>query len=162
MGHRKGSKYFKFDWTQFISDWRLVQSLNRSKACVGMLVFLSRGGWARTTLTRIWTRRCFAASPRIRSEFLAIGRGFQQVLIWWLPKRDHFPFLAYSIFSVCQKLYQRNHGVPPLLISKIKGCFQNAVKPDEVSKHASPIERKGKVKASVARCLRTPPKAAKR
>ena len=43
MWRRKGSKYFEFNWTQIISDWRLVQSLLRSKVRVGMLVFYLEG-----------------------------------------------------------------------------------------------------------------------
>ena len=43
MWRRKRSKYFEFNWTQIISDWRLVQSLHRSKVRVGMLVFYLEG-----------------------------------------------------------------------------------------------------------------------
>jgi hypothetical protein len=46
--------------------------------------------------------------------FLAIGRGFLTDFDLMIAKREHFPLLAYSIFSVCKKLSQRNHGVPPL------------------------------------------------
>jgi len=43
MWRLKRSKYFEFNWTQIISDWRLVQSLHRSKVRVGMLVFYLEG-----------------------------------------------------------------------------------------------------------------------
>ena len=43
MWRLKRFKYFEFNWTQIISDWRLVQSLHRSKVRVGMLVFYLEG-----------------------------------------------------------------------------------------------------------------------
>ena len=43
MWRLKRSKYFDFNWTQIISDWRLVQNLHRSKVRVGMLVFYLEG-----------------------------------------------------------------------------------------------------------------------
>ena len=104
MWRRKRSKYFDFNWTQIISDWRLVQNLHRSKVRVGMLVFLSRGRWARTTPKRTWPRRCFAASPHIRSEVLAIGRDFQQILTWWLPKGSISSFGVFN-FQRLQEIF---------------------------------------------------------
>jgi hypothetical protein len=42
-------------------------------------------------------------------NWLRFSTGFDLMM----AKREHFPLLAYSIFSVCQKFFQRNHGVPP-------------------------------------------------
>jgi hypothetical protein len=50
-----------------------------------------------------YPQRSFGNWPRFSTDFDLM-----------IAKREHFPLLAYSIFSVCKKLSQRNHGVPPL------------------------------------------------